>query len=88
MIINQNFNRFMLLVLGFVISILLIILSPNIIRILLGWDGLRLVSYCLVIYYQNEVRFNFGIVTVLINRIGDVIILISVGLILRVIILI
>ena len=83
MIIDQNFNRFIILVLGFVISILMIILRPNIIRILLGWDGLGLVSYCLVIYYQNEVRFNSGIVTVLINRVGDVIILIAVGLILR-----
>jgi len=28
-----------------------LIISPNVISILLGWDGLGLVSYLLVIYY-------------------------------------
>jgi hypothetical protein len=28
--------------------------------ILLGWDGLDLVSYCLVIYYQNIKSYNSG----------------------------
>jgi NADH-ubiquinone oxidoreductase chain 5 len=30
-----------------------LIIRPNLISMLLGWDGLGLVSYCLVIYYQN-----------------------------------
>ena len=47
-----NINRFIYLVLLFM-SIIFLIISPNIISILLGWDGLGLVSYCLVIYYQN-----------------------------------
>jgi len=54
-------------------------LSPNIIRILLGWDGLGLVSYCLVIYYQNPKSANAGIVTILSNRIGDVAILLCIS---------
>lgn len=52
------------------------IIRPNIIRILLGWDGLGLISYCLVIYYQNLKSYNAGILTALSNRIGDVFILI------------
>lgn len=64
----------------FILSIILIIISPNIIRILFGWDGLGLVSYCLVIFYQNYRSYNSGIVTVLSNRIGDIGILISIGL--------
>ena len=40
--------------LGFVVSICLLITSPNIITILLGWDGLGLISYCLVIYYPTK----------------------------------
>jgi len=51
-------NRFIFLVLMFVLSIILLIISPNIISILLGWDGLGLVSYCLVIYYQNVRSYN------------------------------
>ena len=75
-------KRFIYLVIIFIFSIILMIISPNIIRILFGWDGLGLVSYCLVIYYQNYISYNSGIVTVLCNRVGDVGILIMVGLIL------
>nr|YP_009500669.1 NADH dehydrogenase subunit 5 [Prismosticta fenestrata]AWT58496.1 NADH dehydrogenase subunit 5 [Prismosticta fenestrata] len=70
-----NLLRFILLVLLFVISMLLLIISPNMISILLGWDGLGLVSYCLVIYYQNLKSYNAGMLTALSNRIGDVLIL-------------
>nr|UHA55340.1 NADH dehydrogenase subunit 5 [Dimorphopteryx sp. 1 GYN-2021] len=72
-------NRFISLVLMFVISMILLIISPNLISILLGWDGLGLVSYCLVIYYQNIKSFNAGMLTVLSNRIGDVFILMSIA---------
>nr|YP_009742228.1 NADH dehydrogenase subunit 5 [Minois dryas]QID90311.1 NADH dehydrogenase subunit 5 [Minois dryas] len=70
-----NLNRFIILVLLFVFSMILLIISPNIISIILGWDGLGLVSYCLVIYYQNVKSYNAGMLTVLSNRIGDVMIL-------------
>nr|YP_010527006.1 NADH dehydrogenase subunit 5 [Clanis undulosa]UXR12343.1 NADH dehydrogenase subunit 5 [Clanis undulosa] len=70
-----NLFRFIILVLLFVLSMLLLIISPNIISILLGWDGLGLVSYCLVIYYQNVNSYNAGMLTALSNRIGDVLIL-------------
>nr|WHL46455.1 NADH dehydrogenase subunit 5 [Acronicta hercules] len=70
-----NLIRFIILVLLFVFSMMLLIISPNIISILLGWDGLGLVSYCLVIYYQNLKSYNAGMLTALSNRIGDVFIL-------------
>nr|AML25802.1 NADH dehydrogenase subunit 5 [Elateroidea sp. BMNH 1274768] len=65
-------NRFILMVVMFVLSMMLLILSPNMISILLGWDGLGLVSYCLVIYYQNVKSYNAGMLTALSNRVGDV----------------
>nr|YP_010326967.1 NADH dehydrogenase subunit 5 [Polyptychus trilineatus]UNP54224.1 NADH dehydrogenase subunit 5 [Polyptychus trilineatus] len=70
-----NLFRFIILVMLFVFSMVLLIISPNIISILLGWDGLGLVSYCLVIYYQNIKSYNAGMLTALSNRIGDVLIL-------------
>nr|WDV10711.1 NADH dehydrogenase subunit 5 [Parnassius cephalus] len=70
-----NLNRFIFLVLLFVFSMVLLIISPNMISIFLGWDGLGLVSYCLVIYYQNVKSYNAGMLTALSNRIGDVMIL-------------
>nr|URX53506.1 NADH dehydrogenase subunit 5 [Longicaputermes sinaicus] len=69
---DLNINRFIMLVLMFVLSMLFLIISPNMISILLGWDGLGLVSYCLVIYYQNVKSYNAGMLTVLSNRVGDV----------------
>lgn len=76
-------NRFIILVLLFVFSIIIIILRPNLISILLGWDGLGLVSYLLVIYYQNVKSYNAGILTALSNRLGDVALLISIAWILN-----
>nr|YP_010952626.1 NADH dehydrogenase subunit 5 [Sphinx ligustri]WMQ52972.1 NADH dehydrogenase subunit 5 [Sphinx ligustri] len=75
MLSDLNLVRFIILVLLFVFSMILLIISPNIISILLGWDGLGLVSYCLVIYYQNLKSYNAGMLTALSNRIGDVLIL-------------
>jgi len=76
---DKFFNRFIILVYLFVLSIVFLIVSPNIIRILLGWDGLGLVSYCLVIYYQNTKSANAGMVTILSNRVGDVAILLCIA---------
>nr|UVU30535.1 NADH deshydrogenase subunit 5 [Xorides funiuensis] len=73
-------NRFMYLILLFILSMMLMILSPNFLSILFGWDGLGLISYCLVIYYQNNNSFNSGLVTVLINRVGDIVMLMLIGL--------
>lgn len=73
-------SRFFFLMLLFVISILFLILCPNFFCILLGWDGLGLISYCLVIYYQNLKSFSSGIITALTNRVGDVFILASIAI--------
>nr|YP_009351411.1 NADH dehydrogenase subunit 5 [Procapritermes martyni]AQP29521.1 NADH dehydrogenase subunit 5 [Procapritermes martyni] len=76
---DLNIVRFILLVLMFVISMMFLIISPNIISILLGWDGLGLVSYLLVIYYQNVKSYGAGMLTVLSNRIGDVALLMAIA---------
>nr|YP_010324866.1 NADH dehydrogenase subunit 5 [Ixodes nuttallianus]UNO53787.1 NADH dehydrogenase subunit 5 [Ixodes nuttallianus] len=71
-------NYFCYMVLLFVLSMLLLIVSPNMIMIILGWDGLGLVSYCLVIFYQSSNSYNSGMITVLMNRVGDVSLMMSV----------
>lgn len=76
---DVNLRRFIWLVLLFVISINLLVYIPNLIAILLGWDGLGLVRFLLVIYYQNYKSFSAGMLTVLINRIGDVMLLLRIG---------
>nr|QKK69305.1 NADH dehydrogenase subunit 5 [Anterhynchium abdominale] len=77
---DKTLSRFFYLVLLFVFSMFLMILSPNIMSVLVGWDGLGLVSYGLIIYYQNWKSFNSGMVTVLMNRLGDVGILMMISL--------
>nr|AMH85455.1 NADH dehydrogenase subunit 5 [Boettcheria latisterna] len=76
---DYKINRFIMLVLMFVSSMMLLIISPNLISILLGWDGLGLVSYCLVIYFQNVKSYNAGMLTALSNRIGDVAFLLAIA---------
>nr|WPN85819.1 NADH dehydrogenase subunit 5 [Caiusa sp.] len=76
---DYKINRFIMLVLMFVTSMMLLIISPNLISILLGWDGLGLVSYCLVIYFQNVKSYNAGMLTALSNRIGDVALLLAIA---------
>nr|YP_009349955.1 NADH dehydrogenase subunit 5 [Lipotactes tripyrga]AQM40129.1 NADH dehydrogenase subunit 5 [Lipotactes tripyrga] len=76
---DWEINRFIILVLMFVLSMVFLIISPNLISILLGWDGLGLVSYCLVIYYQNVKSYGAGMLTILSNRIGDVALLMAIA---------
>ena len=64
-------KRFYYLIILFLLSIIFLILRPNILTLLLGWDGLGLISYCLIIYYQKNLAFNSGILTVILNRLGD-----------------
>nr|ASY98178.1 NADH dehydrogenase subunit 5 [Odontomantis sp. JZ-2017] len=79
MLNDITLNRFIFLVLMFVLSMIFLIISPNLISILLGWDGLGLVSYCLVIYYQNVKSYNAGMLTALSNRVGDVALLMAIA---------
>lgn len=76
---DKTLPRFTLLVLLFVLSINILIYFPNIIILLLGWDGLGLISFILVIYYQNPKSLAAGIFTAITNRVGDVFLLISIG---------
>nr|QBP33736.1 NADH dehydrogenase subunit 5 [Bombus pyrosoma] len=63
--------RFYYLMLMFLMSMIFLIFSPNMLTLLLGWDGLGLISYCLIIYYQKMLSFNSGMLTVILNRLGD-----------------
>nr|UJG45456.1 NADH dehydrogenase subunit 5 [Ceraclea annulicornis] len=74
-----NKVRFLYLVLLFVVSMMLMIISPNLFSILLGWDGLGLISFCLVIYFQNTKAYSAGMLTILSNRVGDIFLLLLLG---------
>nr|YP_010713417.1 NADH dehydrogenase subunit 5 [Alboglossiphonia lata]WDA96092.1 NADH dehydrogenase subunit 5 [Alboglossiphonia lata] len=77
---DKFIDRFTILVLLFVLSMNLLIYIPNLVVLLLGWDGLGIVSFVLVIYYQNAKSLAAGMITIMTNRIGDVMILLSIAL--------
>lgn len=76
---DKEHKQFSILLLIFVISISFLILSDNIIFILLGWDGLGITSFVLVIYYQNASSSASGSITIFSNRVGDILILLSIA---------
>ena len=69
---EKNIKNFSVLLFFFVLSILFLIFSPNFLFLLLGWDGLGVTSYLLVVYYINYRSSVAGILTFLVNRLGDV----------------
>ena len=76
---DKYFIRFHILLISFVLRIYFLILRPNLVRVLLGWDGLGLTSYLLVIYYGNSKAYNSGIITAITNRLGDAFLLVRIG---------
>lgn len=76
---DPNISYFITIVILFVLSINFLIFVPHLIILLLGWDGLGLTSYILVIYYQNESSLRAGIITAITNRVGDSLLIVSIS---------
>lgn len=74
-------DRFIWILISFVVSINLLIFSGSLFFILLGWDGLGITSFALIIYYQRDESLKAGFQTLIINRLGDVIIVLRTFLI-------
>jgi len=64
-------KRFLFVLFLFVASMRILVFSGNMFTTMVGWDGLGLVSFILVIYYQSLSRVDSGLVTVYRNRLGD-----------------
>nr|WMH03397.1 NADH dehydrogenase subunit 5 [Cacopsylla melanoneura]WMH03410.1 NADH dehydrogenase subunit 5 [Cacopsylla melanoneura]WMH03423.1 NADH dehydrogenase subunit 5 [Cacopsylla melanoneura] len=75
---GKECHRFLWLTFLFIVFMLIMILSPSILGVILGWDGLGLISFCLVIYYQSLSSFNSGFITAASNRVGDTLIILSI----------
>lgn len=74
-----RYNRFVILLHCFLVRIILLIFISNIFISLIGWDGLGITSFLLVIYYKNRKRLGSGFITALTNRIGDCLLLVCIG---------
>lgn len=79
---KENLN-FFILIFFFMSSMLILIFSFNLSSILIGWDGLGITSFLLICFYHSNLRINSSLITVLINRVGDLIIIISICIYLK-----
>lgn len=73
-------QHFLWLTVLFVLSILFLISTRDLFFVILGWDGLGLVSFLLIVYFQNQSSIYSGLFTVLINRLGDAFFLLTISL--------
>ena len=68
---EPHYSRFIMLLLGFLLSIIGLIFFSNMYATFIRWDGLGVTSFLLVIYNSNRKRLGAGMITALTNRIGD-----------------
>ncbi len=68
---SYSIQNFLLLYVRFIFSIVWLILNNNFYWIILGWDGLGVVSFLLIVYYINYESVNNGLFTLFQNRLGD-----------------
>nr|YP_009504252.1 NADH dehydrogenase subunit 5 [Histiostoma feroniarum]AWX53528.1 NADH dehydrogenase subunit 5 [Histiostoma feroniarum] len=74
---NSDNSRFFYLLFLFVFSMFFLVFSGSWIVVMLGWDGLGLVSFLLVVYYNNSSSLDSGLLTIFTNRIGDSLFILS-----------
>ena len=77
---EPHYRRFLRVVVAFVRSMVLLIFMATLYGTLIGWDGLGITSFLLVIYYKNRKSLGRSIITALTNRAGDAFLLILLGL--------
>nr|YP_009262616.1 NADH dehydrogenase subunit 5 [Elysia ornata]ANI87282.1 NADH dehydrogenase subunit 5 [Elysia ornata] len=70
-------TRFLWILLAFVGSMNLLIFSGSVFFLFIGWDGLGITSFALIIYYQSSESLSAGFQTLMINRIGDALIVLA-----------
>jgi len=66
------FLRFNFILTFFILSMVILIFSNNLIFIIISWDILGISSYFLIIFYHNNNCLNSGIITLMTNRLGDI----------------
>jgi len=74
------FRRFLRVVLLFVGAMIILVFINTLFGALVGWDGLGITSFLLVIYFKNRKALGRGLITALTNRLGDAFLLVLLGL--------
>ena len=72
------FRGFLFRTFSFIVSILVFVSRNSLSSLLLGWDGLGISSFVLIIWYQRWNRIDRGMITFLTNRFGDLFLILSI----------
>lgn len=75
---DKNIKRLFILLNLFVGSMIVLVLIPDLIFFLVGWDGLGITSFLLVAFYASYSSWTASIKTYLFNRIGDALLILSI----------
>tara|TARA_B100000900_G_scaffold143511_1_gene121661 strand:- start:660 stop:2567 length:1908 start_codon:yes stop_codon:yes gene_type:complete len=76
---EQDFKRFFSYIALFTFSMILLVMSNNLIQLFIGWEGVGLVSYLLIgFFYKKESAIKANLKAFLINRIGDMFFIIGI----------
>ncbi|YP_009054298.1 NADH dehydrogenase subunit 5 (mitochondrion) [Mya arenaria] len=77
---EQDGVRFIGMLMLFVCAMGALIFTPSMFGLMVGWDGLGVTSFLLVIYYNNSDSLMAGMITLLSNRVGDMFFVMFLGL--------
>nr|YP_010933893.1 NADH dehydrogenase subunit 5 [Aleurodicus rugioperculatus]WKT15077.1 NADH dehydrogenase subunit 5 [Aleurodicus rugioperculatus] len=69
---------FFKLMMMFIFFMLIVIHSSNMISMIMGWEGLGMISFILIMFYQNKKSLMMSISTIMNNRIGDIMMILSI----------
>nr|AYC65874.1 NADH dehydrogenase subunit 5 [Falcolipeurus quadripustulatus] len=75
---EKMLNKFFFNMVLFILSMILLSCSSSVFWVMVGWDGLGITSFFLIIYFQNWKSFNSGMTTFICNRIGDLFLISSI----------
>ena len=79
---EEDFKRFFSYIALFTFSMILLVISNNLIQLFIGWEGVGLVSYLLIgFFYKKKSAIKANLKAFLINRIGDMFFILGIAMI-------
>ncbi len=79
---DEGYNRFFAYISLFTFSMLMLVMSNNLLQLFFGWEGVGLVSYLLIGFWFNKPSAVFAnMKAFLVNRVGDFGFILGIGLI-------
>ena len=79
---DEGYNRFFSYISLFTFSMLMLVMSNNLLQLFFGWEAVGLVSYLLIGFWYNKPSATFAnMKAFLVNRIGDFGFILGIGLI-------